>query len=317
MKIKIYQINSKRDINNMLFMPYDRLEKYQGSSDVDCKIYDLIYENNVECNGLEDVYKMFNINRPDDFKGHSLSVSDIVEVVDSDKIEKGFYFCDSVGFKKVAFSPELCQISERMNSNPNIVELSYKEMKALFRQAEKDGGHTKGYIVFTADSFDKPYTEESRTYGVSSNNKAFKEGMGGYSIYGSSLDGSDLCVRLEWYMAVEHGGKNGWKIERCYMDKADFDKLTKKTSAIDELRKRDTDADGRPDYIDSEYNKPNDVYVKLSAEEYRRVQNEKADLLRNTKQSNDDRYIVKCSSVEAKEIETIIRPVLKNTAIKK
>lgn len=100
MKIKIYQINSKRDINNMLFMAYDRLEKYQGNSDVDCKIYDLIYENNVECNGLEDVYKMFNINRPDDFKGHSLSVSDIVEVIDSDKIEKGFYFCDSVGFKR-------------------------------------------------------------------------------------------------------------------------------------------------------------------------------------------------------------------------
>lgn len=43
------------------------------------------------------------------------------------------------------------------------------------------------------------------------------EGMGGYSIYASSLDGSDPCVRLEAYMADEHGGKDGWKIERCYM----------------------------------------------------------------------------------------------------
>ncbi len=88
-------------------------------------------------------------------------------------------------------------------------------------------------------------------------------------------------------------------------------------SAVDELRYRDTDADGRPDYIDSEYNKPNDVYVKLSAEEYQRIQNEKADLLKNSKQSNDGRYIVKCSRPEAQEIETIIRPVLKNTVIKK
>ena len=40
--------------------------------------------------------------------------------------------------------------------------------------------------------------------------------MGGYSIYGGSLDGSDPCVRLEQYMADECGGKNGWKVERCY-----------------------------------------------------------------------------------------------------
>ena len=41
--------------------------------------------------------------------------------------------------------------------------------------------------------------------------------MGGYSIYASSLDGSDRMVRLEGYLAAEKGGKDGWKIERCYM----------------------------------------------------------------------------------------------------
>lgn len=56
-----------------------------------------------------------------------------------------------------------------------------------------------------------------KAYVVSSNNKAFIEGMGGYSIYASSLDGSDKCVRLEAYMADEHGGKDGWKIEKCYV----------------------------------------------------------------------------------------------------
>lgn len=58
---------------------------------------------------------------------------------------------------------------------------------------------------------------ESRTYAVSSDNKAFRPNIGGYSIYASSLDGSDPCVRLEQYMASEYGGKNGWQIERCYM----------------------------------------------------------------------------------------------------
>lgn len=284
MKVTIYQINSDRDINNMLFQAYDRLEKFQGSSEVDSKIYDKIYEKDVSCESLEAVYQMFNTDRPSDFKGHSLSVSDVVKVAESEKVADGFYFCDSFGFKKIDFNSDKCQVSDKINnqsaklkvlliepnkypriveiddtleamqelvegqieeympfedevaiicneegkirglplnraiySEPDNVELPYNEMKALFRQAEKEGRHTIGYIVFTEDSFDKPYTEEERTYVVSSNNKAFIEGMGGYSIYASSLDGSDTCVRLERYMSVEHGGKDGWKIEKCYV----------------------------------------------------------------------------------------------------
>ena len=90
-------------------------------------------------------------------------------------------------------------------------------MTKLFRAAERAKQSVSGFIVFTADSFKKPYAEDARTYGVSSKNKAFQDGMGGYSIYGSSLDGTDPCVRLERYMAVEKGSKDGWKIERCYM----------------------------------------------------------------------------------------------------
>ena len=108
-------------------------------------------------------------------------------------------------------------LNRAIYSEPKNVEMSYPQLKAHFRQAEKDRSHTVGYIVFTADSFDKPYTEEQRTYVVSSDNKAFIEGMGGYSIYASSLDGSDKNVRLEAYMADEHGGKDGWKIEKCYV----------------------------------------------------------------------------------------------------
>ena len=109
------------------------------------------------------------------------------------------------------------ELNRAIYSEPENVEMSYQQLKAHLRQAEKDRSHTVGYIVFTADSFDKSYTEEERTYVVGSNNKAFIEGMGGYSIYASSLDGSDKNVRLEAYMADEYGGKDGWKIEKCYM----------------------------------------------------------------------------------------------------
>lgn len=105
------------------------------------------------------------------------------------------------------------------------VDMTYKEMTSLFHAVENThGGHVEGFIVFTEDSFTKPYSEESRTYGLSSNNKAFQPNMSGYSIYGSCKDGTDPCVRLEAYMAAEKGGKDGWKIERCYMSQAEVDK---------------------------------------------------------------------------------------------
>lgn len=98
------------------------------------------------------------------------------------------------------------------------VDVTYEDMVSRFRSQERSGTgqHITGYIVFTEDSFDKPYPLESRTYEVSSNNKAFQPNMGGYSIYARSIDGTDPMVRLERYMAAEHGGKDGWKIERCY-----------------------------------------------------------------------------------------------------
>lgn len=101
-------------------------------------------------------------------------------------------------------------------AEPEAVEMSYQEMKKRFREFENNHKeHLTGYVVFTEDSFDKPYSEKSRTYVISSDNKAFQSGMGGYSVYASCLDGSDPCVRLDGYMFDEHGGENGWKIEKC------------------------------------------------------------------------------------------------------
>ena len=97
------------------------------------------------------------------------------------------------------------------------VNMTYATMRSYFRAAERARQHLSGFIVFSPASFDKEYSVESRTYAVSSDNKAFRPNMGGYSIYASSLDGSDPCVRLEQYMASEYGGKNGWQIERGYM----------------------------------------------------------------------------------------------------
>lgn len=104
----------------------------------------------------------------------------------------------------------------------------YKDMKKCFCDYEnlRHDFHLKnvlkGLIVFTPNSFNKPYMAKSRCYIVTSDNKAYMPHMGGYSIYGTSLDGTDVDVRLETYMAEERGGKDGWKVSACYLLEGDF-----------------------------------------------------------------------------------------------
>ena len=103
MEVKIYQINSDRDTDGYKFMGMDWVKKHWGEHGVDSEIYDKVYEGTINGSTLEDVFCTFNFERPVGFKGHSLSVSDIVEVIQSSETEPGFYFCDSVGFQKVEF----------------------------------------------------------------------------------------------------------------------------------------------------------------------------------------------------------------------
>ena len=57
---------------------------------------------------LESTYSRFNMDRPEDFKGHSLSVSDIVAIRQAGVVS--CYYCDSIGFQKLF--PHLWEIQE-------------------------------------------------------------------------------------------------------------------------------------------------------------------------------------------------------------
>ena len=115
MKIRVYQINPDQDEHRVRFLSHDRLERFQGSQEVNSSIYDKVYDKDVPCSSLEEVYTMLNINHPSDYRGRSLSVSDVVEVYEAEAVPQGFYFCDSVGFRQVSFQPEECSVSEWMN----------------------------------------------------------------------------------------------------------------------------------------------------------------------------------------------------------
>jgi len=96
--------------------------------------------------------------------------------------------------------------------------MNYSELKQIFRElkATSPRDDLTAHVIFTEDSFKKTYSLLSRTYCISSDNKAFWPNMGGYSIFGYCLDGTDQGVRLDWYMA-EEGNPGGWKVEDCYI----------------------------------------------------------------------------------------------------
>ena len=73
MRIKIFQMEtSDRTYGKKFFgIPKDG---------VDPSLYKNVYFGDVGAENLEDVYRLFNDNRPRTFQGHSLSVSDVVQV---------------------------------------------------------------------------------------------------------------------------------------------------------------------------------------------------------------------------------------------
>lgn len=138
------------------------------------------------------------------------SLDDAIQAV-SDGWRNGEYVLDYCDFSDVAFE----------NGEP-YVELSYREMSDVFIHANKIGHKpVRGYIVFDQSGFDKPYSEESRTYCISSDNKAYRPNMGGYSVYGSCLDGTDICIRMDGFIR----GPQALKIERCYMERDTYNEL--------------------------------------------------------------------------------------------
>ena len=57
---------------------------------------------------------------------------------------------------------------------PYEYDMTYGAMKNYFRAAERVGQHLTGYIISSPASFTAEYSQESRTYAVSSDNKAFQ-----------------------------------------------------------------------------------------------------------------------------------------------
>ena len=101
MKLQILQLKSTPELRNYMFTSMSLLEKLNLKVDLNNynevyvdDLYSSIFSKNIDI--LEEIYQKFNMGqKPESYKGHSLSVSDIV-VLDGVN-----YYIDSFGFIKL------------------------------------------------------------------------------------------------------------------------------------------------------------------------------------------------------------------------
>ena len=88
-----YKIKQIKDVDNCEYA----FKHYNWCKDqIDLDDYKVVYEGELEYpempNALEELFEIFNTRCPNDFKGRSMSVSDIVEVDGKN------YYCDAAGW---------------------------------------------------------------------------------------------------------------------------------------------------------------------------------------------------------------------------
>ena len=105
---KIYQVNDeKENARYIMFSGLDMLEHLELRDKLSLNLYNKVWEGSVEAEEgksiitiLDHIYMKFQSPRLEGYKGHSLSVSDIVE------IDGKYYYCDSYGWEEITFPTE-------------------------------------------------------------------------------------------------------------------------------------------------------------------------------------------------------------------
>ena len=163
----IFQLGEGEELRDYRFSSIAELKKRKLY--VDRENYTRVYRGRLKPGEtLEDIYTQFNINRPKDFYGHSLSVSDIITIKDSGRVSA--HYVDRVGFEQIhdftlsreeriarrAISDKLDEIADSMLASDEMDDLGDKLFD--YEHAPKYSGSGDGWLFgngMTADKFEE------------------------------------------------------------------------------------------------------------------------------------------------------------------
>lgn len=151
----IYQVRSDGTDENRYrrFTDLDGLQKLGMKPTRDH--YDLIYtgalSDHPTVNDPEDAFRVFNLERPADFGGHSLSVSDIVAFRRDGMVT--YHYCDSVGFEEI---PNFQKPENYLKAAEMAMEDDYGMIDGIINNGPKDQGPPKTEPTAAQEQTERP-----------------------------------------------------------------------------------------------------------------------------------------------------------------
>lgn len=97
--VRIWQLKNDADID-VRFVSYDDMCKRNREPNIED--YTEVFDGELYTNDLDKIYEICNLNHPEEYKGHSLSMSDVIELYDNQDSE--FFYVDRFGFKQIEFT---------------------------------------------------------------------------------------------------------------------------------------------------------------------------------------------------------------------
>ena len=131
MRIKIYQIDSKKDAERVHFEDSFELERRFGEFKVDPTIYKQVFNDVIDESDVEDIFRRFNTDSHPLYRGSPMSVSDIVVTEDGQA-----HYCDAIGFREVDFDESKAEVPD------NLFRIVYVEP------------HRPAYETYVEDSYE-------------------------------------------------------------------------------------------------------------------------------------------------------------------
>ena len=105
--------------------------------------YDLCYTAPVtEPVDPDKLYEKFNLQRPGDFGGHSMSVSDIVAIKQDGRVS--YYYCDSFGFQEL---PEFRKPENYLKAAEMSTEDDYGMIDGIINNGQKEDREHKPSVL--------------------------------------------------------------------------------------------------------------------------------------------------------------------------
>lgn len=95
---RVWQLKREVDVS-MRFISYSSMVEKFGAPDRGN--YEMVFDGDLGTENLEEIYTICCLHIPEDYHGHAMSMSDVVELYDDSGSQ--FYYCDRAGFRPIRF----------------------------------------------------------------------------------------------------------------------------------------------------------------------------------------------------------------------